>query len=249
MKPVQRPSRDKQAVSPARQNSRRSPSRPTAQAKPTAKPVAKPAVRPASTSVAKSAAKPAGKTVAKAAARAGATEETKPVAKPAIRTAERADAKPAEKPVAKPAEKSAASASGPTAKRVHAAATEVATAAPSVATQPAVATTPSVAAVPPIAAGAEPSPSEAPAKRARRGLGSLGIQSLQRNLPTITLLVERPRLASPAVRPPAPSRDQSSGSSVAASGPVDRGSLLLLRDGLRELLDTLDQVPALAAEM
>lgn len=233
MKPVQRPSRDKQAVSTGRQNSHRSPSRPAAPAKPTAKPVAKPAVKPAGHSVAKSAAKPSGK----------------PVAKPAIRTAETTDAKPAAKPVAKSVAKPAVNTSGPKAKRVAAAATEVATATPSVAAQAAVATTPSVAAVPPIAAGAEPGPAEAPAKRARRGLGSLGIQSLQRSLPTITLVVERPRLASPAVRPAAPARGQLSESSITASGPVDRGSLLLLRDGLRELLDTLDQVPALSAEM
>lgn len=237
MKPVQRPSRDKQAVSPGRQNIHRSPSRPAAPAKPTAKPVAKPAVKPAGHSVAKSAAKPAGK----------------PVAKPAIRTAETTDAKPAAKPVAKsvakPAVKSAANASSPPGKRVPAAAKEAAATTPPVAAQAAVATTPSVAAVPPVAASAESSPAEVPAKRARRGLGSLGIQSLQRSLPTITLVVERPRLTSPAVRPPAPSRGQSSGSAIAASGPVDRGSLLLLRDGLRDLLDTLDQVPALSAEM
>ncbi len=240
MKPVQRPSRDKQAVSPARQNSHRSPSRPTAQAKPTAKPVAKPTVRSGDKSVAK----PAGKPVAKPAIRTAETADAKPAAKPVIRTAETADAKP----VATPALKSAVNTSGPTAKRVPAAAKEAASATPSVAAQAAVATTPSVAAVP-VAASAEPGPSEAPAKRARRGLGSLGIQSLQRSLPTITLVVERPRLASPAVRPAAPSRGQLSDSSITASGPVDRGSLLLLRDGLRDLLDTLDQVPALAAEM
>ena len=233
MKPVQRPSRDKQAVSPGRQNIHRSPSRPAAPAKPTAKPVAK------------SAAKPSGKPVAKPAIRTAETTDAKPVAKPAARTAETADAKP----VAKPAVKSAANVSSPPGKRVPAAAKEAAATTPPVAAQAAVATTPSVAAVPPVAASAESSPAEVPAKRARRGLGSLGIQSLQRSLPTITLVVERPRLTSPAVRPPAPSRGQSSGSAIAASGPVDRGSLLLLRDGLRDLLDTLDQVPALSAEM
>lgn len=79
----------------------------------------------------------------------------------------------------------------------------------------------------------------AAAERApRRGLGSLGRQSLLRQLPTITLAVERPRaMPAPPSQPQIASAPPSRGS---AGGAVATASLLALRDGLRSLLGLLD---------
>ncbi len=92
-------------------------------------------------------------------------------------------------------------------------------------------------------------PTETPAKRTRRGLGTLGMGSLQRHLPTILLAVERPRpLGSPTVTPsPAAFRLEPGGQ--VALGCVDRTDLLLLRDGLRGLLALLDAPSPTAQEM
>lgn len=75
-------------------------------------------------------------------------------------------------------------------------------------------------------------------KAPRRGLGSLGRQSLLRQLPTITLAVERPRaMPAPPSQPQIASAPPSRGS---AGGAVATASLLALRDGLRSLLGLLD---------
>ena len=73
-------------------------------------------------------------------------------------------------------------------------------------------------------------------KRARRGLGALGMGSLNRSVPTLTLWVERPRpqwTAPPDVKAAA-AMDRG------ASRLADKGSLLQLRDDLRSLLTMLD---------
>lgn len=83
-------------------------------------------------------------------------------------------------------------------------------------------------------------------KPPRRGLGNLGRQSLHRQLPTITLAVERPRAIAAA---PAPAYRASS--SVVPAGPpapAAMAGLLQLRDGLRGLLSLLD-APKEAAKM
>jgi hypothetical protein len=82
---------------------------------------------------------------------------------------------------------------------------------------------------------AEPASAEPTTKRARRGLGTLGMGSLQRHLPTITLAVERPRpLSSPV---PLSERPMPT---LSTENPASTSDLLRLRDGLRELLAFLD---------
>lgn len=91
-------------------------------------------------------------------------------------------------------------------------------------------------------------PVETTAKRHRRGLGTLGLSSLQRHLPTFTLAVERPRPWNSAAEAAGPLPALSTRSAV-AQGCVDRTDLLLLRDGLHKLLALLDAPPPLAQEM
>jgi len=82
-------------------------------------------------------------------------------------------------------------------------------------------------------------------KRVRRGLGTLGLGSLQRHLPTFTLAVERPRPLSAPATSPAPS--QAAGAST--TSPARSADLLALRDGLRELLTFLDSPAPAMPEM
>lgn len=92
-------------------------------------------------------------------------------------------------------------------------------------------------------------PTETPGKRARRGLGTLGMGSLQRHLPTILLAVERPRPLSSSTVTPSPAAFRLEQGSQVGSGCVDRTDLLLLRDGLRGLLALLDADSPAAQEM
>jgi hypothetical protein len=113
--------------------------------------------------------------------------------------------------------------------------------------------TPAAAALPSAAIAAQPvtpapagGETQAADRPPRRGLGNLGRQSLHRQLPTITLAVERPRVIAAA---PAPAYRASS--SVVPAGPpapAAMAGLLQLRDGLRGLLSLLD-APKEAAKM
>ncbi len=120
-----------------------------------------------------------------------------------------------------------------------------ATGKPGLKAAPAAAAVPSAAiAAPPATPATTGGETQAADKPPRRGLGNLGRQSLHRQLPTITLAVERPRAIAAA---PAPAYRASS--SVVPSGPpapAAMAGLLRLRDGLRGLLSLLDAPPEAA---
>lgn len=92
-----------------------------------------------------------------------------------------------------------------------------------------------------------PSPEAKPAaeRPPRRGLGNLGLQSLHRAAPTITLAVERPRAMAPTA-PSTAARAPLPPPLAVAGGGATVDSLLVLREGLHGLLRLLDAPPEAA---